>query len=225
MTTKKSERKESKFQILKDAKEIRNTTVALVLRDFGIKDRTRKPDFYTKVYNMTDEDGKAFINLLEKYNLEGEITDKYPEWYIGFLRKNLLNSVEELVKNIQISNTYPTTLHECDIRREYHNKAIACCNDIYGWLDLAATTLPCDRNKFTQYFDLIEKEINSIKSLRKYDNKVRHNIAYKNQKYLEKQIAKALDHIAEEKDVVISQELIDSISAALRKSYLENPVK
>ena len=61
MTTKKSERKESKFQILKDAKEIRNTTVALVLRDFGIKDRTRKPDFYTKVYDMTDEDGKVFI--------------------------------------------------------------------------------------------------------------------------------------------------------------------
>lgn len=167
----KSERKESKFEILELAKKIRNSLCDLAIRDFGIKDRKRCPKYDVKAFHMTAEDGQKFIELLEKYNID-KIPDKYPAWFIEKLRDKVIDSTFDLVKEIEYSNVYPTTSYECMVRREHQTNALSILQTLYQWLELAGTIGPLDLNKFDQYFDLIEHEIASIKKLRKHDNKI-----------------------------------------------------
>lgn len=184
MTQPKSKRPYSRFQILEDAKKIRNVTCALLLRDFGVKNRTRDPKFYTKVSEMIEGDRDAFIELLRNYHMESGIVDQYPSWYVDKLRNRVIDYVFNLVEYVEASNIYPQTIHECNRCRDYQNLALSKLMDLYQWMDLAATTLPIDKNKFDQYFDLIEKEIASIKSLRKKDNKMPNRIQNEEDKHI-----------------------------------------
>lgn len=171
MSIPKSERKPSKFEILEMAKKIRSALCDLAIRDFGIKDRKRCSKYDVKEFHMSSEDGKQFVELLEKYNID-KIPDKYPSWFIEKLRDRVIDSTFDLVKEIEYSNVYPTTSYECMVRREHQNNALVVLQTLYQWLELAGTVGPVDLNKFDQYFDLIEHEIAAIKKLRKHDNRV-----------------------------------------------------
>jgi hypothetical protein len=208
-----SERKPSKFDILENAKKIRNVVLGLLVRDFGIKNRTRNPEFYKRVYEMTDEDGQEFIAILEKYGIDNAI-DKYPEWYINSLRDELKLDVFRLIDCIEKANVYPQTIHECDMRRDYQNEAESYLKDIFQWLDMIATSLPCDRNKFLPYLDLINKEIRSIYRWRKSDNKIRRKIEEKNRKDLEELIKSAVTEALSGQG---SEETINQLVSAIKQ--------
>ena len=194
MTQHKNERPESKFQVLYDVKKLRNSIVTLCLRDFGVKSRTRTPDFYSNVYKMSEDDKEVFVEVLEKYGIVKSVLDEYPQWYIEKLRDRLLNNVFDLVDNVEKSNVYPTTVHECDVRRDYQNAALANLFEIYQWIELASITLPLDKNKFIGYFDDIERIIASIKKLRKSDNIVRKRLVNKEKKEIAAALSDLLDN-------------------------------
>ena len=206
MTQHKSERKHSNFQILADVKKIRNSIVSLCLRDFGVKSRSRSPEFYARVYKMDESDGASFVKLLNKYDVCSQILDEYPQWYIDELRTALIKTAFELVRCVEISNIYPVTLFECNLRREYQDKALACLFDLYQWLDLAAISLPLDKTKFVSYCEDIEKAIASIKSLRKSDNALRYKIKDKEKH----EIVEALCELLEI-DYNISSKMLDKV--------------
>jgi len=82
-------------QMIKLEREVRNS----LLHDFGIKNRIREPDFYSRICKMEEEDAEAFKALCEKYDLIS-IVDKYPEWMIDDFRSAILRIIREIKQDI-----------------------------------------------------------------------------------------------------------------------------
>ena len=66
----------------------------IVLKDFGIKPRTRDPNFYTKAYRMSDEDASTLQELCEKYGIK-KVSESYPDWIIDYHRKRIIELIEK----------------------------------------------------------------------------------------------------------------------------------
>ena len=165
---------------------------------------------------MEREDIEVLEEILEKYHIN-EVLDEYPEWYVQKLRDEILTICFRLVEYVEFSNVYPTTVHECDMRRDYQNKALACLFDLYQWLELAAITLPLDMNKFENNLDEIEHAIASLKSLRKIDNKIRKQIIEKEKQEIVSALSRLVDN-----PYNISDEMLDkALDLMLSVSYVK----
>ena len=69
------------MEFWKNACSIEKELAFIVLKDFGIKPRTRDPNFYTKAYRMSDEDASTLQELCEKYGIK-KVSESYPDWII-----------------------------------------------------------------------------------------------------------------------------------------------
>ena len=178
MTVPVSERSESKpeFHIYHDAAKLRREVTFLLLHDFGVKSRSREPNFYIHAYSMAPDDAAIFKELCHRYCLE-HITDKYPYWLINYFRNQVLDTTNSIVLNITRANSvYPTTLAECDTRRGYQDEAIRdieCLEQIFQYV---IEVLPVDANRYMNIVNDYEDLISRIRSWRKSDNKIRRRI-------------------------------------------------
>lgn len=165
---------ESKLEFMHNALELRKKITTLLLRDFGLKNKVRNTKaFLNNTCQMDETDAQTITNIIQKYNLNKEIIDEYPKWWIDHERNLIMNLLSTLINNIIHANSiYVSNEQEYYDRRTYWNSAIADCNTLLNEFEYIRYVLPIDSEKYTSYVDMIDKEIALIKGVRKSDNKV-----------------------------------------------------
>ena len=152
MSVLKNRRHLSKLEFFNTAISLRRDITNLLLRDFGIKDRTR-----------------TFINT--ETGKEYTVIEEYPDWLIIHFRQNILLILRNLVHHITAANTiYPVNLAEVQARRLYQDKAIINCEQLLQEFQYCADIFPVKLSKFMPFIDSIELEIKLLKGWRKSTN-------------------------------------------------------
>lgn len=152
-----------------NAVRLRKSLTFLLLRDLGVKSRTRNMTFITKP--MDDNDSRQFKAIAEKYGIASCI-DEYPNWIIDKFRDSIWSIMRDMLINITRAYTvWPTNNMEAQTRREHMDIAIADCESLLKELELAVDVLPIDADKYMPYVEQISREISLLKGWRKSDNK------------------------------------------------------
>ena len=105
----------SEMEFYKNAIKMRVNLTNWLLRDFGTK---RNPRSVTKVIkNIDEEDQNTIDEIFAKYGKSPkyEFQSEYPEWFVEYERKVIVELLQELVENITSANSiYPSKdfLHE-----------------------------------------------------------------------------------------------------------------
>jgi hypothetical protein len=163
--------------------------IFLLLHDFGVKNRSREPDFYCRILKMSDEDRQAFKELCEKYQIT-RITDDFPEWLIRRYRDEVLDILAKIKRNIRDANeVYPYFEAEFWDRRKYQDDAIRACGELYDIFTLCKGTLPIDADRYERFVQRIEYEVNLLKGWRKSDNRIIRQIRKRESEAKTKQIS------------------------------------
>jgi hypothetical protein len=170
------ERGLSEMEFWKLICRIEKNMIFLLLHDFGVKNRSREPDFFCRILKFSDEDRVSFIELCEKYSIS-KVTDTYPEWLIEMYRDRILNTLASIKQNIRDANeVYPYYESEFFERRKYQDDAIRECGELYDIFTLCKETLPVDADKYERFVKYIEKEATLLKGWRKSDNRILRQI-------------------------------------------------
>lgn len=164
---KKSERKESKLEVIHNAYMIRQSITNLAENNFYI------------TFSKIEERIEKRINGLDEPE-QKRIKESMYKFYRSQINR-LTDSVIELVtgicRHLRIANTiFPVYMAEFEERRLEMDRAMACCNALQDELQYAGECLYADLNKYMNLVLQIQKEFNMIKSLRQTDNRFLKNI-------------------------------------------------
>lgn len=168
-----SKRTLSDMEFFKNANELRKEITMLLLRDFGIKNRTRNLKILTN--NKYEEDDIQIIeSIIDKYGLDKDICDEYPKWMIENMRSNILSLCHELIKNITMANSIygKNSLQEFYQRRYYQNLSISTCEALFQEFQYVISVIPVDINKYKKYTEMLNKEVALLKKWKKSENKI-----------------------------------------------------
>lgn len=190
MSVPAGERKESKAQFLFNAYKMNDAIIQFLIKDFGAKVTVRSLKTFCYNARMSGVDAEHFKNLCQKYDIDVE--SKYPYYVLEYYRTEVIRRLSAVIDNITQANTiYPTSIYECDIRRNYQWKAISECYLLLETLQSAIRILqPKHIDKYMPYVDMISKEIDLLRRWKKSDNKVRQVIIQKErEKEYNRQIA------------------------------------
>jgi len=172
MSVIKNKRSLSSLEFFHNALELRKEITDLLLRDFGVKDKTRTTNMMPKMYHMTDDDKALFTELCNRYKITS-VLEIYPEWLINNIRSGMLDIMRDMIRNITSANSiYPTSEEEFYERRIKQDRAIGNCEQLLQEMQYIITVLPTDVQKYMKYVDMIEREIALLKGWRKSDNKI-----------------------------------------------------
>ena len=162
----------SEMEFWKQICRIEKNMIFLLLHDFGVKNRSREPDFFCRILKFSDEDKAAFTEICEKYSIS-KVTDNYPEWLINMYREKILKTLASIKQNIRDANeVYPYYESEFFARRNYQDDAIRGCGELYDIFTLCKETLPVDADKYDRFVKHIEYEATLLKGWRKSDNRI-----------------------------------------------------
>ena len=151
-----SHRNESRFEVLAHAVAMRNLLTGLAMRGFGIKNLkslARKKYIYGS--DKTESVAK-YVSLLACHRNRFDFLSAQA---VGYTRA--ANAI------------FPRTLSECDLRREYQDRALVACEQLIGELQQIVEVFDVDLNCYKQYVEAIDREIGLIKSWRQSDNRFR----------------------------------------------------
>jgi hypothetical protein len=153
MSVLKNKRGLSRMEFYHTARELREDITNMLLRDFGIRDKTRK--------------------IKTEENMEVTIIEEYPAWIITSFRENILGILRSMIMNITAGNTiYPISDDEARLRRRYQDGAIVNCEQLLQEMQFCADILPVKLHKFLPYVEKIEFEIQLLKGWRKSTNRI-----------------------------------------------------
>lgn len=151
-----SKRRESRFEVLVFADELRRMFTEFAQRDFGVKD-------VDQLVRVRYACGKDKIENFARYH--------------DLMRKSKDQVIQEtalITSNLRGANSiYPTTLHEYEIRRDYQNYALAHCEILIKELQHIVELFDVDVNAYRRYINAIDREIGLIKKWRQSDNKIK----------------------------------------------------
>jgi len=164
---KKSERKESKLEVIHNAYIIRMAVTKLAENNFFISD--------SKIQNIIADKIKIFPEDEQKRIKER--TYNYFKQQINRTTNRVIDAACGISQHLRKANTiFPTYMSEFEERRLEMDRAMACCNALQDELQYAGECLYADLNKYTHLVLEIQKEFNMIKSLRQADNRFLKNI-------------------------------------------------
>ena len=167
----KSERSESKFEVLDHAVLLKNKIRELsILRNFGYKVRTSKTP---RNFEQWSEKSRENWKIKEEERLNKlKWLDKC---FLAEKRKEVDADLMQLMHGISAANSiqHPVSMNEADERRIYQDRAIAACENLRIDLQDIMDTLPIDKNWMTHVEPDIAKEIALLKGWRKSDNNMR----------------------------------------------------
>lgn len=173
-------RKLSSMEFYKNAIRIRQRLTDWMLRDFGTKRNRRSVKQIIKEIDPTDQ--YVIDSIFEKYGKtpNQEFQSEFPEWFIRFEQEKLVGLLHDLIFNITAANSiYAVYTFEMDLRREYQDKAIANCYQLYSELQYILSTVYTDANNYIPLLESIDKEIDLLKNWRRSDNKTRKELENK----------------------------------------------
>lgn len=149
-----SERKESQFEVIIFADELRNMMIELMQRRFGIK-------------NL-----EQMVRVQYAY---GKLKTENIEYYQSVLacsKQNIMNIAALLTNNVRAANSlYPVTEDDWRKRRDFQNSAIINCELMLKELQHIVTLFNVDVNIYGRYVNAIDREIQLIKRWRQKDNR------------------------------------------------------
>ena len=167
----KSERGESKFEVLDHAVILKNMIRELsILRNFGYKVRTSKTP---KNFESWSETSK------ERWQQKEEERLKKLEWldrhFLTEKRRQIEDDLMRMMHGISAANAIqrPSSMAEADERRIQQDRAIAACEDLRVDLQDIMDTVPIDKNWMTHIEPEIVSQIALLKAWRKSDNEIR----------------------------------------------------
>lgn len=167
----KSERGESKFEVLDHAIILKNMIRELsILRNFGYKVRTSKTP---KNFETWSDASK------ERWKQKEEERLKKLEWldrhFLVEKRRHVEDDLMRMMHGISAANAVqrPSFMAEADERRIQQDRAIAACEDLRIDLQDIMDTVPVNKNWMTHIEPDIAKEIVLLKGWRKSDNNIR----------------------------------------------------
>ena len=164
---KKSERKESKLEVIHNAYAIRMAVTKLAENNFFISD--------SKIQNLIADKTKIFPEDEQKKIKER--TYNYFKQQINRVTNRAIDAACGISQHLRKANTiFPTYMSEFEERRLEMDKAMECCNALQDELQYAGECLYADLNRYTHLVLEIQKEFNMIKSLRQADNRFLKNI-------------------------------------------------
>lgn len=151
-------RKESRFKVLDNAENLKRAMVRLQQEKYGIKD--------------------IYAPVRQPYRIKGE--NRNSQEYMMYLH-NRIKVIGEMLDGLifainRANSLYPTTIHECDMRRDIQNEAIAYCNVVLNQMQTINDIYDIDLNLFVECLDLLEEELRLLKKWRQSDNKLRHKL-------------------------------------------------
>lgn len=164
----------SSMEFYKNAIRMRSDLTDWLLRDFGTK--RNKKNINRVIKNIEQEDKDIIDSIFAKYgkNPNQEFQSEFPEWFIDYERTIVTTLLHDLVANITAANSiYAIYTFEFDLRREYQDKAIINCYQLYQELQYIVSIIDTDLNKLIPFLESIEKEIDLLKGWRQSDNKKR----------------------------------------------------
>ncbi len=154
MSVVKSQRKESKFEVLHHAYQLRKEITDMLLHDFGYRPKPKE--------GVTENE----YQQQRRYAFES--------WFIQDSREVIIKRMRDLIANLIAANTmYPVNDAEWTERRLYQDRAIINCYQLLQELQYAIETIHPDINRYTRLALEIDTEIKLIKGWRKSDNKVK----------------------------------------------------
>lgn len=166
---KKSERKESKLEVIHNAYMIRMAVTKLAENNFYINSSKIDKIINEKIANFPEEQQKAIK----------ERTYQYFKQQLNRVTNRVLDCACGISQHLRIANTiFPTYMSEFEERRLEMDRAMACCNALQDELQYAGECLYSDLNKYMNLVLQIQKEFNMIKSLRQTDNRFLKNIKH-----------------------------------------------
>lgn len=164
---KKSQRAESKLEVIHGAYAIRMSVTNLAENNFYIT--------FSKIENRIAERVKG-LEEKEQQKIK-ESMYKFYRNQINRLTDNVIELADGISRHLRIANTiFPTYMSEFEERRLEMDRAMACCNALQDELQYAGECLYADLNKYMNLVLQIQKEFNMIKSLRQTDNRFLKNI-------------------------------------------------
>lgn len=144
----------------------------MLLRDFGVKTRTRTPEFYEGVQQMSEDDAVVFSELCERYNMQN-IEDKYPKWLIDFYRTRTLNLIYDIKSKLRRAYAvYPTREFQYKQRRTYQDEARRGCCELYDLFMTAKMVLHGNANCYETYLRDIDELDDAIAEWAKSENRM-----------------------------------------------------
>ena len=170
------------MEFYRTAIRLRRDMTFWMLRDFGIKDKTRDVKVLARAQKMEQEDAEKLAEILDRYGVEKSIRESYPDWLIDKFRESIMDILRDLAMNIRAANDiypgeqYPANMREYEQRRLYQDKAIGNCNQLCEELQYVMSVIPVDAQKYMPYIGIIEKEMALLKGWRKSDNKIYRRI-------------------------------------------------
>lgn len=164
---KKSERKESKLEVIHNAYMIRMAVTKLAENNFYISSNKIEKVIAEKITRFPEEEQKIIK----------ERTYQYFKQQLNRVTNRTLDYACGISQHLRIANTiFPTYMSEFEERRLEMDRAMACCNALQDELQYAGECLYSDLNKYMNLVLQIQKEFNMIKSLRQTDNRFLKNI-------------------------------------------------
>lgn len=164
---KKSERKESKLQIIHNAYMIRMSVTNLAENNFYITLSKIEDKIENRIKGLDEKEQKIIRDSMYKFYRS----------QINRLTDNVIELANGISKHLRIANTiFPTYMTEFEERRLEMDRAMACCNALQDELQYAGECLYADLNKYTNLVLQIQQEFNMIKALRQSDNRFLKNI-------------------------------------------------
>ncbi len=164
---KKSERKESKLEVIHNAYAIRMAVTNLAENNFFITFSKIEDKIQNRIKGLEEKEQKRIKESMYKYYRN----------QINRLENNVIELAIGISRHLRIANTiFPTYMSEFEERRLEMDRAMACCNALQDELQYAGECLYADLNKYMNLVLEIQKEFNMIKSLRQTDNRFLKNI-------------------------------------------------
>ena len=164
---KKSERTESKLEVIHGAYAIRMAVTNLAENNFYITFSKIEEKINNRIKGL---DEKEQIRIKENMY-------KFYRNQINRVSDNVIELATGISRHLRIANTiFPTYMSEFEERRIEMDRAMACCNALQDELQYVGECLYANLNRYMNLVLQIQKEFNMIKSLRQTDNRFLKNI-------------------------------------------------
>ena len=164
---KKSERTESKLEVIHNAYAIRMAVTKIAENNFYITLSKIEEKINNRIKGLEEKEQKRIKESMYKFYRS----------QIDRVSNNVIELATGISRHLRIANTiFPTYMSEFEERRLEMDRAMACCNALHDELQYVGECLYADLNRYMNLVLQIQKEFNMIKSLRQTDNRFLKNI-------------------------------------------------
>lgn len=150
------DRKESRYEAIIYADELHNMLIDFMQRGFGVKDLDH------------------FVRLRYAYGKDQKEDFARYHYLMENSKKRVDRMSSTMINNLRAAySSYPNSMHEYEVRRDYQNAAIINCEQLIKELQKIVGIFDVDINLYSRYVKAIDREIGLIKKWRQRDNKIK----------------------------------------------------